>query len=130
MVALRVAKELGLDKDPEFQPHSRFSALPEWHRLTRLDQSAASPQTREDPDKTDAQKLDRAADALLQNVKVERVALSYILTISVSSRDPAICEPIPLLPPYGKRIARTIFCNAGEAAVLMFHWLVSAEVIC
>jgi len=36
-VALRVAKELGLDKDPEFQPYSRFSALPERHRLSRLD---------------------------------------------------------------------------------------------
>ena len=29
-VALRVATELGLDRDPEFQPHGRLADLPQW----------------------------------------------------------------------------------------------------
>jgi succinoglycan biosynthesis transport protein ExoP len=87
-VALRVARELGLDKDPEFQPRSRLSALREWLGLPQPDRSDGSPQTADDPDRVSAQSLDRAADRLLQNVKVERVLLSYILTISVTSQDP------------------------------------------
>jgi succinoglycan biosynthesis transport protein ExoP len=93
-VALRVAKELGLDKDPEFQPHNRFSALAEWLGLSHPNDADASLDAAEDPDKAEAQKLDRAADALLQNLKVERVLLSYILTISVTSPDPAKAQQL------------------------------------
>jgi exopolysaccharide transport family protein len=86
-VALRVAKELGLDKDSEFQPHSRASALAGWLALSHPDDADLGDHAA-DPEKTEAQRLDRAADALLQNLKVERVLFSYILTISVTSQGP------------------------------------------
>ena len=87
-VALRVARELGLDKDPEFQPRNRLRALKEWLGLSQPDQSDGGPQPTDDPDRESARRLDRAADTLLQDLKVERVLLSYILTISVSSQEP------------------------------------------
>jgi succinoglycan biosynthesis transport protein ExoP len=87
-VALRVAKELGLDNDAEFRPRSRLSVFSERLGLGGLVGSFTSPQMTGDPDKVDAQKLDRAADALLAKLQVERVLLSYVLTISVTSEDP------------------------------------------
>jgi succinoglycan biosynthesis transport protein ExoP len=88
-VALRVASDLALDEDPEFQPHSRLSALKEWLGLSQPDRSDGGPQAAVDPDKVHAQGLDRAAGGLLQRLQVERVLFSYILAVSVTSQDPA-----------------------------------------
>jgi uncharacterized protein involved in exopolysaccharide biosynthesis len=70
-VALRVARDLALDKDPEFQLHSRLSALKEWLGLSQPDRSEGGPQTAGDPDKVNAQGLDRAAGTLLQKLQVK-----------------------------------------------------------
>jgi polysaccharide biosynthesis transport protein len=85
-VALRVANELALDKDEEFQPRSPLSALGE--RLGLLRPPEGGTGTVLDPDKMDAERLDRAADALLAKLQVERILFSYILAISVTSEDP------------------------------------------
>ena len=87
-VALRVATELGLDKDPEFQPRSRLSVLTERLGLPHLHWFDEAPQSAGDPDKMSAQRMDWAAEALGQKLKVERVGLTYILSISVASQDP------------------------------------------
>jgi succinoglycan biosynthesis transport protein ExoP len=87
-IALRVATELGLDKDPEFQPRSRLSVFAERLGLARLVGSFSSPQMVGEPDEADVRKLDWAADALLAKLQVERVLFSYVLTISVTSEDP------------------------------------------
>jgi succinoglycan biosynthesis transport protein ExoP len=87
-LALRVAKELRLDNDPEFQPHSRLSKLAELLRLPRLGWSNDTRQIGEGPKEASAGQLDRAADVLLGRLQADRVLFSYILSISVSSQDP------------------------------------------
>jgi len=47
-VALRVARELGLDSDPDFQPHNRLAELAEWlgfPGLGRVDNNSAQSQS-------------------------------------------------------------------------------------
>jgi capsular exopolysaccharide synthesis family protein len=83
-VALRAARELGLDKDPEFQPKpSLVSELLERLGLATealpILSSAVS----------DGIALDRAATELQLHTSVERVFLSYVLSVSVTSTDPA-----------------------------------------
>jgi succinoglycan biosynthesis transport protein ExoP len=87
-VALRVAKELGLDRDPEFQPHSRLSQLAERLGLPRLGSADSTAQATGDMNEEKVEKLDQAADALLQRLQIERVLFSYILTVSATSQDP------------------------------------------
>jgi succinoglycan biosynthesis transport protein ExoP len=87
-VALRVAQELGLDKDAEFQRRSRLAMLAERLGLARLHWFDEPPQPAGDPDKMSAQRLEWAAEALRQKLKIERVGLTYILAISVTSQDP------------------------------------------
>ena len=88
-LALRVAKELKLDRDAEFQPHSRLSKLAEWLGLPHLGWFDDAEKTGGNPDKAVAQRLDQAADVLLGRIQVDRVLLSYVLSISVTSQDPA-----------------------------------------
>jgi polysaccharide biosynthesis transport protein len=88
-VTLRVARELGLDKDPEFQPRSSFSVLTERFGLTRLGGSDDGHQSVGDPDEESVLRLDQAAEALLGKVQVERLLFSYILAVSVTSQDPS-----------------------------------------
>jgi capsular exopolysaccharide synthesis family protein len=86
-VVLRVARELGLDRDPEFQAHS---ILAEWAervgfpRLGRADNNSA--QTLGGTEEEKAEKLDQAADALLGNLQVW--AESYIIYVSTTSLNP------------------------------------------
>jgi succinoglycan biosynthesis transport protein ExoP len=87
-VALRVAKELRLDEDPEFQPRGLLSELLErlgFTRLRRIDPAGEANGTTE---QRQQDKLDLAAEALRAKLQVERVLFSYILTISVTSQDP------------------------------------------
>jgi succinoglycan biosynthesis transport protein ExoP len=96
-VALRVASELGLDRDPEFQTHDRLGDLVELSRdriadlverlgfpgISRVfNNSAETIGGAEDK----GEKLDRAADALLKELDIWQD--SYIITVSTTSWDP------------------------------------------
>jgi polysaccharide biosynthesis transport protein len=92
-VALRVARELRLDTDPEFQSHNRLAELAERLGLARLgraiDNSATSiGGTEEDKD----EKLDRAADELRRRLQVGQEA--YIISVSTTSQDPIKAQRI------------------------------------
>jgi succinoglycan biosynthesis transport protein ExoP len=85
-VALRVARELGLDTDPEFQPHDLLADLAErlgFPHLGRADNNSA--QTIDGTEEK-AEKLDQAADALLQKLEVSQQ--SYIISVSSTSLNP------------------------------------------
>jgi polysaccharide biosynthesis transport protein len=88
-VALRVAEELHLDKDPEFQPHSRLSVWAQRLGFTQLHWFDTPPLAASDLEKLRAKRLDRAAEMLRQKLKVEQIPFSYILSISMTSQDPA-----------------------------------------
>jgi polysaccharide biosynthesis transport protein len=86
-VALRVATELGLDKDPEFQLHSRLAELAErlgFPRLGGADNNSA--QTIDGTEEEKAEKLDQAADALRGKLQVWPD--SYIISVSTTSQNP------------------------------------------
>jgi polysaccharide biosynthesis transport protein len=86
-VALRVATELGLDRDPEFQPHSPFAELAQrlgLPGLSRADDNSARNAGSAEEEKTE--KLDQAADALLERLQVWPE--SYIISISITAQDP------------------------------------------
>jgi polysaccharide biosynthesis transport protein len=96
-VALRVASELGLDRDPEFQSRDRLVEFVEQSRnriadlVTRLGfprLSRVLDSGRETIGGTEdkAEKLDRAADALLKRLEVSQDA--YIITVSTTSPNP------------------------------------------
>ena len=81
-LALRVAKELRLDGDPEFQPHSRLAFL------DRIGWFGGKQRIPGNPEEQRAQRLDWGADALLGQLTAERVIFTYIISVSVSSEDP------------------------------------------
>jgi succinoglycan biosynthesis transport protein ExoP len=86
-VALRVANELGLDRDPDFQSHSPLAELAEllgFPRLGRGDNNSA--QTIGGTEEAKAEQLDQAADALLGRLQVW--PNSYIISLSITSQDP------------------------------------------
>ena len=100
-VALRVATELGLDEDPEFQPRegivkrlgiadwAKQLGVADWAKQIKFldlqlhsDDAQAVPAAEEK-----AEKLDWAADALIDRLDVWQD--SYIIHVSATSRDPA-----------------------------------------
>jgi polysaccharide biosynthesis transport protein len=86
-VALRVARELGLDRDLEFQPHNRLAELAErlgFPRLSRAINNGA--QTIGGTEEEKAESLDQAADALLKGLEVQ--SESYIISVSTTSQNP------------------------------------------
>jgi exopolysaccharide transport family protein len=86
-VALRVAKELDLDRDPEFQPQSQLAAFAErlgFPGLGRADNNSA--QTTSGTEEGRADRLDEAADALRGRLQVWPE--SYIIFVSTTSQDP------------------------------------------
>ena len=90
-VALRVASELGLDKDPEFQSHSPISDLMErcHDRVVDLMERLGFPgpgRASDNSGETKAEKLDRAADELLRRLDIWQD--SYIITVSTTSLEP------------------------------------------
>jgi len=90
-VALRVASELGLDKDPEFQPHSRLAELASRLGLSRLARalrhSSPAPSGAENKK---AERLDLAADELLKSLQVWQEA--YILFVTATSHNPTMAQ--------------------------------------
>jgi polysaccharide biosynthesis transport protein len=99
-LALRVAKELGLDNDNEFQRRGglfgwaeslSFSIAPLRGLLEKFGMRYPS-SLESEPQGTgnaEEQTLDRAAAMLSRHLEVWRTQLSYILAISATSRDPA-----------------------------------------
>jgi len=86
-VALRVARELGLDSDPEFQPRNRLAELAErlgFPRLGQADNNSA--QSIGGTEEEKAEKLDHAADALRGRLQVWPE--SYIIFVSTTSQNP------------------------------------------
>jgi succinoglycan biosynthesis transport protein ExoP len=86
-VALRVAAELGLDRDPEFQSHDLFADLAQWlgfPHLSRADINNDRPTGGTEQHK--AARLDEAADVLLG--KLDVWPDSYVISISITSQSP------------------------------------------
>lgn len=86
-VALRVASELGLDKDPEFQPVNVPTKLAELLGLSRVAQALRrlDPKVGSAEDER-AERLDQAADGLLKSVNVWQEA--YVLFVSATANSP------------------------------------------
>jgi exopolysaccharide transport family protein len=90
-VALRVARELGLDSDPDFQPHNRLAELAEWlgfPGLGRADNNSA--QSIGGTEEEKAEKLDQAADALRGRLQIWPE--SYIIFVSTTSQNPITAQ--------------------------------------
>ena len=101
-LALRVAKELKLDKEPKFLEHGLVSRLMEKLGLSHLGEDLGSarppvlaepPQLASDPEQP-SPALDAAAEDLRQRIQVERLGLSYVLSISITTQDPALSQRI------------------------------------
>ncbi len=105
-VALRVAKELGLDHDPEFQPRNQLADLAERLGLPRLNR-ARDDSTHADTEAEKAEKLDQAADALVKRLLVW--ANSYIISLSMTAQDPAEAQRL------AATIADDYFASQREA---------------
>lgn len=90
-LALRVAEKLGLDQNEEFG--SLQTPTLSWlERLGLTTQEASNQGPDRGADRT--VRLDRAADAVRQHLSGERLGLSYILTISATSRVPAMAQQL------------------------------------
>jgi succinoglycan biosynthesis transport protein ExoP len=90
-VALRVASELGLDRDPEFQPRNLPAELAD--RLGFLSLGRAlrnSGQTIGGAEDEKAARLDQVADGLLENLQVWQEA--YILFVVTTSHSPIMAQ--------------------------------------
>jgi succinoglycan biosynthesis transport protein ExoP len=90
-VALRVASELGLDRDPEFQPHNRLAELAEELGFSNLGRTLrSSDRTVGDAEEEQAERLDQAADELLKSMQVWQQA--YILFVTATSHSPIMAQ--------------------------------------
>lgn len=90
-VALRVARDLRLDEEPEFQTRSGLSELAAklgvtgvTHALKRTGLFGGEREEKEED------KLDQAADALLKDLQVWQQA--YVLFVSATSRSPVMAQ--------------------------------------
>jgi polysaccharide biosynthesis transport protein len=116
-LALRVAKELKLDKEPKFLEHGLVSRLMEKLGLSHLGEDlglarqpvlAEPPQLASDPEQP-SPALDAAAEDLRQRIQVERLGLSYVLSISLTTQDPALSQRIV------NSLAKNFFAEELEA---------------
>jgi polysaccharide biosynthesis transport protein len=83
---LRVAKELHLDEDPEFQAESRLLAPLRWLGLRDTNRSDGARKTATDD------RIERAAAALDKSLQVEQVNFSYVLGLTVDSQSPQMSQ--------------------------------------
>ena len=106
----RVAKELRLDQDPEFQPHARLKLLldrlglsPNGWLLTRLPaffgtiggsslETPTQPLPTTDPVSAEEERIAVAANLLRDHIRVDRVQYSYVLSVSAVSRSPQMAQ--------------------------------------
>ena len=90
-VALRVASELNLDKDPEFQPRSLPERLAERLGLPGLARALASQRSIVGSAADEkAERLDQAADGLLKSINVWQDA--YILYVTATSHSAIMAQ--------------------------------------
>jgi polysaccharide biosynthesis transport protein len=119
-LALRVAKELELDKEPKFPQNGAISQLLEKLGLSRqkgadeAGQPEAGPELPTAPrDATGPEQpsaaLDAAAEELRQGLQVERLGLSYVMSISITTQDPALSQRIV------DSVAKNFFAEELEA---------------
>jgi polysaccharide biosynthesis transport protein len=83
---LRVAKELHLDEDAEFQSRSRLSTLLGWLGLMGTSRSDGARKA------ATADPIERAAAVLSENLQVEQVNFSYVLGVTVGSQNPEMSQ--------------------------------------
>ena len=103
-VTSRVASELNLDQEPEFQIGSPYQMLLQWLGIPSLTGMFGQNQPAE---MTKAEKLDRTADAVLASMEVWSEA--YIIFISVSVHDPALAQRV------AETIAKDYLASQREA---------------
>jgi succinoglycan biosynthesis transport protein ExoP len=85
-VGLRVAGELGLDRDPEFQLHNLFADLAQRLGFPHLGRADSNNGQIGGAEQEKANRLDEAADALLERLQVW--SESYIIFLSATSQNP------------------------------------------
>jgi capsular exopolysaccharide synthesis family protein len=128
-LALRVAKELDLDKEPRLvQPGVISHILAELGLSQMLESLGLSPHRQSDeasrraavlqpssasgnanvPEQV-SPALDTAAEELRQRIQVERLGLSYVLSISITTQDPALSQRIV------DSVAKNFFAEELEA---------------
>ncbi len=109
-LSLRVARELRLDQYPEFQRRSQVTALldhfgisPIATRLQRLleplgwgkpDTAKADGTIVADPAKAAAERIEVAAAILRKSLRIDRVALSYVLSVSATAHTPGLARRV------------------------------------
>jgi succinoglycan biosynthesis transport protein ExoP len=116
-LALRVAKELELDKDPFFLQRGMIPQLLEKLGLSqvgeRLGLLSRDGVDEEGPGRADPERqkavLDAVAEDLRQRIQVERLGLSYVLSISITTQVPALSQRIV------DAIAKNFFAEELEA---------------
>ncbi len=128
-LALRVAKELGLDEEPKFLQHGAISQLLKKLGLSQELESlglsphrqsgeasqtgAVSQQLGASGDATALEHvspaLDAAAEELRERIQVERLGLSYVLSISITTQDPALSQRVV------NSVAKNFFAEELEA---------------
>jgi polysaccharide biosynthesis transport protein len=116
-LALRVAKELELDKDPIFLQRGIIPQLLETLGLSQVGErlgllgrevSEEGARAEAGPDQPSAA-LDAAAESLRQRIQVERLGLSYVLSISIATPDPGLSQRIV------DSVAKNFFAEELEA---------------
>jgi capsular exopolysaccharide synthesis family protein len=116
-LALRVAKELELDKEPSFPQRgmmtqllgkSGLSQMRRWLSLSGQLGSDEAERANGDPDQANPA-LDAAAEELRQRLQVERLGLSYVLSISITTQDPNLSQRI------ADAVAKNFFAEELEA---------------
>jgi exopolysaccharide transport family protein len=85
-VGLRVARELALDRDPEFEPHNLFADLAQRLGFPHLGRADSNNGQIGSAEQEKANRLDEAADALLERLQVWSEA--YIIFLSATSQNP------------------------------------------
>jgi capsular exopolysaccharide synthesis family protein len=112
-LALRVAKELELDREPQFLRRGIMPQLLEKLGLSQVGERLGLTGSDEapaeaGPDERSAA-LDATAEELRQRIQVERLGLSYVLSISITTPDPALSQRIV------DAIAKNFFAEELEA---------------
>jgi polysaccharide biosynthesis transport protein len=101
-LALRVARELELDKDPMFSQRGivpqlltnlGLSQVAKWLQLTHREGADKAAGPKAGPEQVSAA-LDAAAEDLRQRIQVDRLGLSYVLSISIATQDPTLSQRI------------------------------------
>jgi capsular exopolysaccharide synthesis family protein len=115
-LALRVARELELHREPQFKKRAIMPQLLEKLGLSQMGErlgltgrqgsEEAPAEAGSDPSNA---ALDEAAEELRERIQVERLGLSYVLSISITTTDPALSQSI------SDAVARNFFAEELDA---------------